>query len=235
MASFVLVPGAGGAAWYWSRVVPLLEAGGANAVAVELPGDDPQAGLGDYVDRVVAAADGRPDVVLVGQSLGAFSASWAATQVPAAGLIFVNGMIPVPGETPGEWWDATGQPAARRANEEREERDPDAPFDLVTAFLHDVPSEVVAEGEAHQRDEADAVFGSPWAVEAWPDLPIRVVAGAADRFFPLEFQQRVAAERLGVDVEVVPGGHLCALSRPEELSDILLAAALTWTRQPSAE
>jgi pimeloyl-ACP methyl ester carboxylesterase len=222
MASFVLVPGAGGAAWYWSRVVPLLEAAGAQAVAVELPGDDPQAGLDDYVDRVVGAADGLPDVVLVGQSLGAFSASWAAARVPAAGLVLVNGMIPVPGETAGEWWEATGQAAARRANEEREGRDPDAPFDLVTGFLHDVPPEVAAEGEPHQNEEADVVFETPWAVEAWPEVPTRVIAGADDRFFPLEFQQRVAAERLGIDVEVVPGGHLCALSRPDELTARLL-------------
>jgi pimeloyl-ACP methyl ester carboxylesterase len=227
MVTYVLVPGAGGAAWYWSRVVPLLEAAGAPAVAVDLPGDDPQAGLDDYVDRVVAVADGHPDVVLVGQSLGAFSASWAATRVPAAGLILVNPMIPVPGETPGEWWDATGQSAARRANEQREGRDPDAPFDLVTTFLHDVPPEVVAEGEPHQREEAGAVFESPWAVEAWPDVPIRVIAGAADRFFPLAFQQRVAAERLGTDVAVIPGGHLCALSRPDELSASLLASSRT--------
>jgi pimeloyl-ACP methyl ester carboxylesterase len=229
MASYVLVPGAGGAAWYWSRVLPLLEAAGAEAVAVDLPGDDPLAGLDDYVDRVVAAADSRSDVVLVGQSLGAFSASWAAARVPAAGLILVNGMIPVPGETPGEWWDATGQPAARRSNEEREGRDPDAPFDLMTAFLHDVPPEVAAEGEPYQREEADAVFESPWAVEAWPDVPTRVIAGADDRFFPLEFQQRIAAERLGIDVEVVPGGHLCALSCPDELSAALLATSRTLT------
>jgi pimeloyl-ACP methyl ester carboxylesterase len=225
MASYVLVPGAGGAAWYWSRVIPLLEAAGAQAVAVDLPGDDPQAGLDDYVDRVLAMADGLHDVVLVGQSLGAFSASWAATRVPAVGLVLVNGMIPVPSETPGEWWEATGQSAARRANEEREGRDPDAPFDLATAFLHDVPPEVVAEGERYQRDEADAVFGTPWAAAAWPDVPTRVIAGADDRFFPLEFQQRVAAERLGVEVDVVPGGHLCALSRPDELAERLLEPA----------
>jgi pimeloyl-ACP methyl ester carboxylesterase len=222
MTSYVLVPGAGGTAWYWSRVVPLLQAAGAEAIAVDLPGDDPAAGLEDYVDRVVAAADGQRDLVLVGQSLGAFGASWAADKLPARSLVLVNGMIPLPGETPGEWWDATGQPAARRANEERAGRDPDAPFDLMTAFLHDVPPEIAAEGEPHQREEADAVFGSPWALEAWPDVATRVIAGADDRFFPLEFQQHVAAERLGVDVEVVPGGHLCALSRPDELVASLL-------------
>ena len=38
MASFVLVPGAGGMAWYWHRVVPLIRAAGHQAIAVDLPG-----------------------------------------------------------------------------------------------------------------------------------------------------------------------------------------------------
>jgi pimeloyl-ACP methyl ester carboxylesterase len=35
----VLVPGAGGVAWYWHRVIPLLRAAGHDALAVDLPGD----------------------------------------------------------------------------------------------------------------------------------------------------------------------------------------------------
>ena len=37
MTTFVLVPGAGGQAWYWHRVVPRLAFRGHDAVAVELP------------------------------------------------------------------------------------------------------------------------------------------------------------------------------------------------------
>jgi hypothetical protein len=44
-ASFVLIPGAGGMAWYWSRVVPLLAHAGHEAVAVDLPAEDRSAGL----------------------------------------------------------------------------------------------------------------------------------------------------------------------------------------------
>ncbi len=48
MSRFVLIPGAGGSAWYWHRVVPLLQHAGHEAVAVDLPGDDPGAGLPEY-------------------------------------------------------------------------------------------------------------------------------------------------------------------------------------------
>jgi pimeloyl-ACP methyl ester carboxylesterase len=52
-------------------------------------------------------------------------------------------------------------------------------------------------------------------------VPTRVLAGRDDRFFPLEFQRRIAGERLGTEVDSVPGGHLVALSRPAELTDQL--------------
>jgi hypothetical protein len=52
-----------------------------------------------------------------------------------------------------------------------------------------------------------------------------VLAAAEDRFFPLEFQRRVAHERLGIEAETVPGGHLAALSHPVALVDRLVAYA----------
>ena len=55
MTTFVLVPGAGGQAWYWHRVVPRLAFRGHEAVAVELPAGDEQAGFDDYVRTVVGS------------------------------------------------------------------------------------------------------------------------------------------------------------------------------------
>ncbi len=55
MTTFVLVPGAGGQAWYWHRVVPELQARGHEAIAVDLPAADDGAGFIEYADAVVAA------------------------------------------------------------------------------------------------------------------------------------------------------------------------------------
>jgi pimeloyl-ACP methyl ester carboxylesterase len=52
-----------------------------------------------------------------------------------------------------------------------------------------------------------------------------VISGRDDRLFPLEFQRRVAKDRLGLEVDVVPGGHLAALSYPASLADQILRAA----------
>ena len=58
MTSFVLIPGAGGAAWYWHRVIPLLRDAGHDAVAVDLPADDETAGLPEYARLAVDASMG---------------------------------------------------------------------------------------------------------------------------------------------------------------------------------
>jgi pimeloyl-ACP methyl ester carboxylesterase len=130
-------------------------------------------------------------------------------------------MIPLPGETAGEWWDATGSSEAMRDNDIREGRDPDANFDLETYFLHDVPADVLA-SLGDERDQTETVFVAPWPLDAWPDLPTTVVSAQDDRFFPYEFQQRVARERLGIDAIKVPGGHLAALSHPVEVTDAIV-------------
>ena len=222
MTGFVLIPGAGGSAWYWHRVVPLLRAAGHEATAVDLPGDDETAGLPEYAGLVSGAIGGRGDVVLVAQSLGGFTAPLAAARARVAALVFVNAMIPAPGETPGAWWDNTGWLEARTAAAEKGGYGTD--LDLAVYFLHDVPPEVAEAGAAYQRPEADVVFGSVCDFAAWPPVPIRAVAGADDRFFPAGFQRGLAASRLGIEADVLPGGHLIALSRPAVLADYLLGA-----------
>jgi pimeloyl-ACP methyl ester carboxylesterase len=220
VSTYVLIPGAGGAAWYWHRVVPLLQEAGHEAIAVDLPGDDETAGLPEYTRLVVSAIGDRDDVVLVAQSLGGFTAPLVAAAVPVRALVLVNAMIPSPGETPGAWWDNTGATEARAAAAEQGGYGTE--FDETVYFLHDVSPEVVATSAPHQRPEAGAVFGSVCDFGAWPSVPIRVVAGADDRFFPVEFQRELARDRLGVAADVLPGGHLIALAQPARLADYLL-------------
>lgn len=220
---YVLIPGAGGAAWYWHRVVTELRARGHEAVAVDLDGPDEAAGLPEYTEAVVAAIGGRDDAVVVAQSMGGFTAPMVCARVPVARLVFVNAMVPLPGETPGQWWGDTGSEAARIAAAEAGGYTTE--IDLDTYFLHDVPAEVAAGGTEHERFEAGIAFTQPCAIERWPDVPTRVLAGAEDRFFPADFQRRVARDRLGVDAETVPGGHLAALSYPGPLVDRLVDGA----------
>jgi pimeloyl-ACP methyl ester carboxylesterase len=221
MASFVLVPGAGGMAWYWHRVVPLIRAAGHEPIAVNLPGDDRQVGLAGYADIVIRAFAERRDVVLVAQSLAGFTVPLVCARAPVRMIVFVNAMIPKPGETAGAWWDATGAVEAREQSAAR--RGYATEFDLGTYFLHDVPQDVLRAGPKQPYEEAENVFGEPCRFERWPDIPIHVLAGKDDRFFPIEFQRRVARKRLGREVEEISGGHLVALSNAEGLTERLIA------------
>ena len=45
------------------------------------------------------------------------------------------------------------------------------------------------------------MFASPCAFDNWPAVRTRILVGRDDRFFPAEFQRRVARERLGIDME----------------------------------
>jgi pimeloyl-ACP methyl ester carboxylesterase len=219
--TFILVPGAGGSAWYWHLVAPKLRQRGRGAVAVSLPAADDAAGLDEYAAAVVRAIGNRAPrrVVLVAQSLAGFTAPLVCKQVPVALLVLVNAMIPKPGETPGEWWTNTRHNEAKRERNRLDGRPVDAPFDPLLDFFHDVPEPVIdaawAQGEPRQ---SDTVFESPCAFETWPAVPTRVLIGRDDRFLPADFQQRVARERLGIRADEMPGGHLIALSQPEALA-----------------
>jgi pimeloyl-ACP methyl ester carboxylesterase len=206
--TYALIPGAGGSAWYWHRVAPLLP----DAIAIDLPADDDSADLTTYADTVVDVVAGAADpLILVAQSMGAFTAPMVAARVATASIVLVNAMVPTAGESPGQWWAATGH----------DEAVPE--FDPIEDFFHDVPAAV--REEAFRRGEprqSDTPFGQPWPLDRWPAVPTRVIVGAEDRLFPLEFARRVVSARLGLEPEVMPGGHLMALSQSEELASRIL-------------
>ncbi len=215
MTNYVLIPGAGGEAWYWHLVVPLLEAQGHRAIAVDLPASDPDAGLDAYVAAAIEAV-GTPDddAVVVGQSLGGFTAPIVAERLGAAGLVFVAGMIPRPGETAGDWWATSG---FREVWGDQE-------MDDMEHFLHDLPpavlDEVLARGEPEQTGR---VMEDPFPLASMPPIPTRGIAATNDRFFPVAFMDRLIRDRLGVEPEHIESGHLPALANPTGLVSLLLS------------
>jgi pimeloyl-ACP methyl ester carboxylesterase len=208
MATYVLIHGAGGDAWYWHLVRPRLQAVGHDVVAMDLPCDDDGAGLQEYTDVVVDAIGDRRDVILVAQSLGGFTAPLVCERVPVALMVLVAAMVPRPGESPGDWWANTGHEF------------PD-PFDPAEVFTHDLPPELEAENLQHIRPQSGTPFEKPWPLEMWPDVPTRFLLCREDRFFPADFQRRVVRERLGIVPDEMGGGHLPALARPDELVEWL--------------
>ena len=231
MYTYVLIPGAGGEAWYWHRVIDELDRRGRLGLGVDLPAADDAAGLSEYVETVVEAIGDRRSLVLVAQSLGAFTAPIVCEHVPVDLLVLVNAMIPAPGESGNEWWTNTRHEQARKEQAVSAGRPLTSEFDAVTDFFRDVPHDVVA--DAMRRGEpaqSGTPMAEPWPLAAWPDVATRVLTARDDRFFPVEFQRRIARQRLGITPDEVPGGHLVALSQPRVLTDRLEAYAADLVR-----
>jgi pimeloyl-ACP methyl ester carboxylesterase len=213
MSTFVLIHGAGDVGWYWHLVKPELRRHGHDVVAPDLPCDDDAAGLPEYADAVVEAIADRKDLVVVAQSLGAFTAPLVCTRVAVRLLVLVAPMIPAPGEAPADYWANT------RYAEEVDERYEDD----VALFYQDVPRELASEALKRSRGQSDARLGEPSPLETWPDVPTRVLLCHDDHLLPAAFVRRIARERLGITADEIEGGHTPALSRPKELAERLEA------------
>ena len=225
MATYVLIHGAGSDSWYWHLVTPKLRALGHDVVAPDLPVADDSAGLAEYTDTVVHAIGDRTDLILVAQSMGGFTAPIVCERVPVDLIVMVAAMVPAPGESPGDWWTNTGATQAKRAQDERDGRDPDAEFDPMVTFLHDLPADVLeaAMAQGVPPGQSDTPFEKPWPLDKWPDVPTRFLLCRQDRLFPADFMRRVVPERLGIVPDEMDSGHLPALAHPTELVERLEA------------
>lgn len=211
MATYALIHGAGDVGWYWHLVEAELRARGHDVIAPDLPCEDDTAGLSEYADAVIEAIGERTDLVVVAQSLGAFTAPLVCDREVADLLVLVAPMIPAPGEAPADYWANT-----RYADEVRESYD-----DEIDLCYHDVPPELMAEALKRGRSQSEARMREPSPLKAWPDVPTHVLLCRDDRLFPARFLRRVAQERLGITPDEIDGGHTPALSRPRELADRL--------------
>src|SRR4051812_14236833 len=145
MATFALIHGGGGSSWDWHLVVPELRDRGHEAIAVDLPNGDPSAGWSAYADSVAAAIGERQPVIVVGHSLGAFTAPLVCARTSVELLILVAAMIPAPRERFDDWWTNAGYE--------------DSGLDDV--FYHDVPAALAAEAQQHERDERSKALREP--------------------------------------------------------------------------
>lgn len=218
--TFVLVHGAGDVGWYWHLVERQLRRRGHDVVAPDLPCDDDSAGLDDYVRTVEDAMGDRDDLVVVGQSFGGYTATLLAARRRVRALVLVAGMIPAPGERPDDWFANTGWEEAV-VDQAKGDEGRAVTSDPLDAFYHDVPDALAERSRSRERHQSPTPGRRPWPLDAWPDVPTRFVLCNQDRFFPAAFLRRVVADRLGIVPVEIAAGHCVALSRPEELADLL--------------
>jgi pimeloyl-ACP methyl ester carboxylesterase len=229
--TIVLVHGAFAESASWDRVIDPLVAEGHRVVAAA----NPLRGLAAdaaAVSDLVRTIEGP--VVLVAHSYGGAVISNVDSDAgELAGLVYVNGFAPAPGENcfqlagmfPGSMLgEETARPVSRS----------DGTTDLYIAadsfhdiFCQDVPAPQAALMAATQRPATQEALVEPSGERPlWRELPSWFLIGEEDRIIPPALQHymanRAAARRT---VELPGASHAVAVSRPDATARLILEAA----------
>jgi pimeloyl-ACP methyl ester carboxylesterase len=212
MATYALIHGAGDVGWYWHLVERELRDRGHRTVAPDLPIEDDEASLLDQAHVVLDAlrrTHENGELMVVGQSNGGYLAPIVAQLARADHLVLVAPMIPQPGETADEMWEATGWHMPRDHS------------GIIEVFYHDVDPDLAREAMSYGRRQSETTGREQWPLDAWPNVPTHIVLCQNDRFFPADWLRRVVHDRLGIEPDELPSGHTPALSRPRELVELI--------------
>ena len=224
MANFLLLPGAASTGWLWHRVAAELHQAGHATVTPDLPCADATADLQTYRDVACSAAErfGQAPLTVVAQSLFGLMTPALAIRLSVARIVLVAAMIPRPNETGMHWWMATGQEQAQRAYLESLIFSAGDAQNPAIVFIYDFDDQLKAKSIHHVPEQHPGPLKTPVVFESWPNVPTHVIAAEADRLFPLEFMRQQAMDRLGIEPDVIPGGHLAPLTQPTALGRLLL-------------
>jgi pimeloyl-ACP methyl ester carboxylesterase len=235
MSTFVLVHGAWGGAWIWRRVIGPLRAAGHEVHAVTLTGDGERAHLRHagitlqtHVDDVLGLIDAEElaDIVLVGHSYGGMAITGVAdrltarTPMPLKRLVYVDAMVPLP----GEGWGQGHPPEVVRAR-------------LAAAAANDNalpppdPADFGLQGEDRawlQRRQVLHPFGMyrvPLDFDAgrWARLPRCFIDCHRPAYPTIDAMRRRVREQPGWQVVELATGHCPMVSAPDELARVLTA------------
>jgi pimeloyl-ACP methyl ester carboxylesterase len=241
-APMVLVHGAWGGAWIWRRVLGPLRAAGHEVHAVTLTGDGdrahlrhPRISLDDHIQDVLALIEAEElrDVVLVGHSYGGQVITGVADALlktsdgrpgpPALRrLVYVDAMVPVP----GEGWGSGHPPDIVQAR-------------LAAAHAHGNalpppdPEGFGLSGEDRDwllRRQVPHPFGMyrvplDFDGEAWARTPRTFIDCTSPAYPTIEASRQRVRAQPGWTVHELATGHCPMVSMPEKLTLLLLEAA----------
>jgi pimeloyl-ACP methyl ester carboxylesterase len=226
MATFALVHGAWHGAWCWERVHAPLRDRGHDAVAVELPCDDPDAGLTIYA-RVIAEATAERDepIVVVGHSLGGLCIPLVAAYRPVEAIVYLAAFIPVPGQSMADQFRASPEPillmeGGRETDEAGRSRWVDAETTARVLYAG-VPRADADAAFAQLRPQASLPQREPFPAELSATTRAVSIVCSEDRVVNPAWSRRVTRERLGTQPVELPGGHFPMFTAPEALADVL--------------
>ena len=229
--TIVLVHGAFAESASWDRVIDPLVSAGHPVIAAA----NPLRGIASdaaAVSDLVRTIDGS--VVLVAHSYGgAVISNVDADAGDIAGLVYVNGFAPEPGENcfqlaalfPGSMLgEETARPVPRSDGTTDLYIAPDSFHDI---FCQDVPAAQAALMAATQRPATQEALVEPTGERPlWRDVPSWFLIGEEDRIIPAALQHYMA-KRAGArrTMEIPGASHAVPVAHPEATAHLILEAA----------
>jgi len=218
VATFCLIHGNWHDGSCWAPLAEQLRARGHDAVAPDLPFDDPAATYEDRARPAVAALDGVDgSVVIVGHSVGSAEAALVAAERRPALLVYLCprfGSFAAPPDAPPLFRE--GFPFPPRDGEGRMVWDADA---AIAAMYPRLTPEVARRLAERLRPGASPVGEYPLAKH--PDVPTALIYARDDEFFTPEWECFAARRLLGIEPIEIPGGHFPMVENPEALAELL--------------
>jgi pimeloyl-ACP methyl ester carboxylesterase len=198
-------------------------------VTVDLPCDDPGAGLDEYADTIAAAlVHADEDVVVVAHSLGGLAAPLVAARRPVRAIVYLAAFVPVEGISMADQFAASPEPVllleGRRETDDAgrtrwTDQETTARLmypDLCAADAHWAFALLRPQARRSQLDRCPTTLPRVRAVS---------LVCTYDRVINPAWSRRVARERLGVEPIELPTGHFPMITSPPLLADALVACA----------
>lgn len=236
MSTFLLIHGAWGVAREWDGVVAALSRLGHRGIAVDLPIDDPNAGLEEYADCIVEAAKDEDDpLIVVGHSAGGHAAALIPGRRPVRKLVFLAAFVPqpersflhrAPGQTLGHLDDGDFALASRAFRSVIVEKQAGLseldPYKLAAFLAGERAADLLVPMlRPLLRPHALRAFEQPFPRTALPSIPSAYLLTTADPVLP-PASQRLFAARLGVaPIELSGADHGVHIKRPRLVAEVL--------------
>jgi pimeloyl-ACP methyl ester carboxylesterase len=218
----VLVHGAYADGSSWSEVIPRLQAAGLRVTAVQ----NPLTSLTDDVAaarRVLAMQDGP--TVLVAHSYGGMVISEAGVAENVAALVYVAARAPDAGENYTALAAKYPAPPASAGLVKSGAYAQLSESAFINDFANGVDSVKARALYAVQQPISATLFPTAkTTVAAWRSKPSWYAVSKQDRTINPELERFMAARMKATTIEV-DAGHLGLISHPQEISDLILAAA----------
>jgi pimeloyl-ACP methyl ester carboxylesterase len=182
-------------------------------------------------------------IVLVAHSYGGFVITNAATGNPnVKALVYIDSFMPDEGETAGglvaEWGSCVDESALNPVPYDggvdlylRWEANPPYPG-FTECFANGVGPKEAAVLAAAQRPAGAAQFSEPSGQPAWETIPSWSLIGTLDKVIPPPLLEMMS-NRAGAHITRVRTGHLSLITRPAQVTNVILSA-VDATTAPSA-